>query len=116
MTKMTDLQIAGICHEANRHYCRQLGDLTQRKWKNAEEWQRASAIKGVKFHRENPNAPAFATHEEWKEEKVRDGWVYGEVKDTDKKTHPCIVPFEKLPVDQQRKDVLFSAIVKALRD
>lgn len=48
------------------------------------------------------------------EEKVNDGWVYGEVKDADKKTHPCIVPYNELPEFQKKKDHLFIAIVKAL--
>ena len=49
------------------------------------------------------------------EDKVKDGWVYGEVKDTIAKTHPCLVPFEQLPEFQQKKDKLFRAIVNALK-
>jgi hypothetical protein len=37
------------------------------------------------------------------EEKVKDGWVYGEVKDVEAKTHPCIVPFDALSVEQTDK-------------
>jgi hypothetical protein len=47
-------------------------------------------------------------------EKVDNGWVFGEVKDAEAKTHPCIVPFEQLPVEQQAKDYLFKGIVHAL--
>jgi hypothetical protein len=46
---------------------------------------------------------------------IKDGWVYGEVKDAEKKTHPCLVPFDQLPLFQQKKDKLFCAIVDALR-
>ena len=49
------------------------------------------------------------------QEKINDGWVYGEVKDAEKKTHPCIVPFEELPEFQQKKDALFCAIVDSLK-
>jgi hypothetical protein len=51
-------------------------------------------------------------------EKVAAGWVYGEVKDPDAKppTHPCIVPFEELPPEQQFKDVLFKTIVAGSAD
>jgi len=49
-------------------------------------------------------------------DKVSDGWIYGSEKDADLKMHPCIVPFEDLPAEQQAKDVLFRAVVKALMD
>lgn len=29
--------------------------------------------------------------------KIADGWKYGEAKDPEAKTHPCLVPFDKLP-------------------
>jgi hypothetical protein len=48
-------------------------------------------------------------------QKVRDGWVYGELKDPDATppTHHCMVPFDELPKVQQIKDALFRAIVHA---
>lgn len=108
-------EIAKVCHEANRAWCAINGDTTQRPWSLAESWQRDSAIKGVEFALANPGAGDSAQHEAWMADKVRDGWVYGEVKDAEAKTHPCIVPFDQLPEFQQRKDVLFRAIVNAFR-
>jgi hypothetical protein len=107
-------QIARICHEANASYCDSLGDHSQTSWNEAPEWQRESAIKGVEFHLANRDASASASHESWLKEKVDNGWVFGEVKDAEAKTHPCIVPFEQLPVEQQAKDYLFKGIVHAL--
>jgi len=66
------------------------------------------------FHRENPNANASHSHEQWLKEKRDNGWKYGPVKDPDKKEHPCFVPFDKLPREQQAKDYLFKAIVNSL--
>jgi|LauGreDrversion4_2_1035121.scaffolds.fasta_scaffold204311_7 hypothetical protein len=109
------LAIAKACHQANKAWCESDGDLSQNNWEDAESWQRDSAISGVKFRLENPDAPASAMHDNWSKEKVDDGWVYGEVKDVEKKTHPCLVPFEELPLFQQKKDKLFSAIVDALK-
>ena len=43
-----------------------------------------------------------------------DGWTYGEVKDPARKTHPTLLPFGGLPAEQQLKDRLFIAIVRAL--
>lgn len=106
--------IAKACHEANRVWCQANGDNSQKHWEEAEQWQRDSAINGVKYKLDNPDAPASAQHDAWSKEKIEQGWVYGEVKDAEKKTHPCLVPFEHLPEFQQKKDKLFQAIVEAL--
>lgn len=94
--------------------CVALGDLSQPGWASAPEWQRKSAITGVEFNLANPDAPASASHESWLAEKERDGWKYGEVKNAEKKEHPCFVPYDQLPKEQQAKDHLFKAIVAAL--
>lgn len=107
--------IAVVCHEANKAWCETNGDLTQKKWEEAEQWQRDSAIAGVKFRVLNPDAKHDAQHNAWMQDKINDGWVYGDVKDAEKKTHPCIVPFDRLPDFQQKKDALFCAIVDALK-
>jgi hypothetical protein len=85
------------------------------KWDDAPDWQRNSAIEGIKFHLQNPDAGDSVSHDNWMKQKIKEGWVYGEVKDPEKKTHPCIVPFDQLPEFQQKKDALFRAIVHALK-
>lgn len=109
------LFIAMACHEANKAWCESVGDYSQKHWHEAEEWQRESAVKGVQFRLDNPNASESAQHDSWMAEKVAAGWVYGETKDAEAKTHPCIVPFHELPEHQQKKDKLFCAIVDALK-
>lgn len=104
---------AQFCHEANRAYCESLGDHSQPKWEDAPEWQKSSAILGVSFHFTNPTADASASHQSWFEEKQRDGWSYGPVKDPENKKHPCFVPFKELPIEQQIKDHVFRSAVHA---
>ncbi len=111
---MEIIEIAAVCHEANRAYCKGLGDNSQPAWDEAPEWQKSSAVDGVKFRQENPNAPDSASHDRWFDHKKADGWTYGAVKDPERKTHPCMVPFRDPPPEQQRKDRLFGAIVGAL--
>ena len=106
-------QIAQICHETNRAYCLAIGDHSQVPWDEAPEWQRKSAIDGVR-HATDPTATPADSHNNWLREKRLEGWVYGEEKSVDRKEHPCMVPFEQLPEDQQRKDVLFLAVSRAL--
>ena len=112
---MLNDQIAKVCHEANRAYCATIGDDSQVAWADAPDWQKDSAIKGVSFCLDNPDAPASANHESWLEVKRADGWTYGPVKDAEKKEHPCFIPYEGLPVEQRKKDALFKAIVAALK-
>ena len=111
---MTTEQIAQVAHEANKAYCQAIGDNSQLSWSEAPEWQKESALLGVKLHTNNPLAGAEASHVSWVKKKLADGWVYGEVKDAEVKTHPCIVTFAALPKEQQLKDYLFRAVVHAL--
>lgn len=110
---MTVEQIAQLAHETNRAYCAILGDDSQVPWSDAPEWQRDSAMNGVRLHLENPNAGPDDSHKSWYAEKEAAGWVFGPVKDATLKTHPCMVPYEQLPVEQQVKDYLFRGIVHA---
>jgi len=114
MMTITIDDIACVCHEANRAYCLALGDYSQAPWDFAPLWQRKSAINGVQFHVKNPDSKASHSHECWLAEKRADGWKYGPVKDPAKKEHPCFVPFEGLPPEQQAKDALFIGIVRSL--
>lgn len=107
--------IARICHEANRALClTQVDDSGQVKWCDAPKWQVDSAMNGVCFTINNPSAPQSALHDNWMKVKIEDGWVYGVTKNEFKKTHPCLVHFDKLPPAQQAKDRLFCAIVESL--
>lgn len=105
-------QIARVCHEANRGYCESIGDFSQVEWSKAPDWQQQSAIEGVQ--RAMEGATLEELHASWSEAKRRDGWVYGDIKDAENKTHPCLVPYDELPIEQRRKDALFLAVVNAL--
>lgn len=112
---MNSLNIARVCHEVNRAYCAALGDHSQPSWEDAPGWQRQSAITGVNFTIENPDAPPSASHDSWLAEKRADGWKFGPVKNPDAKEHPCFVPYEELPTEQKAKDYIFQAVVRALQ-
>lgn len=112
---MNNQEIARVCHQVNKAYCESLGDTSQPEWEDAPEWQKESAILGVELHQSGDHGPE-ASHESWMKQKVDDGWSYGEVKDPAAKTHPCLVPFEDLPQEQQAKDFIFRAVVHALTD
>jgi hypothetical protein len=105
---------AKICHEANRALCEAFGDTSQVPWERAPAWQKNSSIDGVWLHFEGDHGPE-ASHAAWMKSKLDEGWVYGPTKDPEAKTHPCLVPFDQLPREQQAKDYVFRAIATALR-
>lgn len=108
------LAVAAICHEANRALCERLGDTSQVSFIDAPAWQRDSAVNGVQFCLQNPDAPPSANHESWLKQKEEEGWKYGPIKNVEAKEHPCFVPYEELPDAQKAKDYLFKAIVSGL--
>jgi hypothetical protein len=113
--KMTVTDIAQVAHEINKEYCLAMGDSSQLPWDEAPAWQKESAVLGVMFHVENPNAGPDASHNSWMEQKIVTGWKFGLTKDPENKYHPCIVPFEQLPKEQQFKDYLFRQVVHSLK-
>ena len=112
--KLSLEKIAETCHEANRAYCLALGDTSQPSWTDAPDWQRTSAVSGVKHAIENPAAKPSDSHESWLKEKREAGWKYGPVKDPEKKEHPCFIEYEALPAEQKAKDFIFLAIARTL--
>jgi hypothetical protein len=106
--------IAQVCHEANRAYCASIGDNSQPPWSEAPEWQRTSAVNGVKHALAHPDAQPSDSHHSWLAEKAAAGWKLGPTKNPETKEHPCMVPYEQLPKEQRRKDALFLAVVRAL--
>lgn len=106
--------IAKVCHEVNRVYCQSLGDNSQPTWNDAPEWQKHSAQEGVRAIFRNPATTPEQSHEGWTALKVAEGWVYGPEKNAELKTHPCLVPYSELPREQQTKDALFGAVVRAM--
>lgn len=113
---MTDLieTAARTAHEVNRAYCVSLGDHSQPPWAQAPSWQRDSALAGIRAIKANPAITPAESHAGWFDLKAKDGWVHGATKDPDKKTHPCMVPYDKLPEDQKVKDALFGAVARGV--
>lgn len=43
-------------------------------------------------------------HEVWAKARISQGWTYGKQRDDEKKTHPCLVPYEDLPEEEKEYD------------
>ena len=47
-------------------------------------------------------------HECWAQQRIADGWRYGEKRDDAMKLHPCLVPYEQLTEEEKEYDRLTS--------
>lgn len=43
-------------------------------------------------------------HEVWAETRLSQGWTYGEQRNDELKTHPCLIPYEELPEEEKEYD------------
>jgi len=115
MNNYTDEQIlaaAKAAHECNRAFCVAIGDNSQLPWEFAEQWQKDSALNGVKgvINGDGPEQ----SHVTWCNEKYEAGWKFGPIKDAAKKEHPCLVDYDQLPFHQKAKDHVYVAVVKGV--
>ncbi len=44
------------------------------------------------------------THDVWAAGRVSQGWIYGEERNDEKKTTPCLVPYSELPESEKDYD------------
>jgi len=49
-------------------------------------------------------AMAKNVHETWAQERINQGWTYGEMRDDTLKHHPCLVAYEELPEEEKIYD------------
>jgi hypothetical protein len=111
-TALTPLQIAQVIHAANLAYRANIGEEPGVAWERLDSDMQETIVHGVKVAQEGNDAEEL--HRQWVMVKEVQGWTYGPEKDAIKKTHPQLVPYANLDLDQRRKDSLFLAIVGAL--
>jgi hypothetical protein len=111
---LTCEDIAAICHTANNVLKTRLGEKPDPAWEEASQDQRQATMIGVGRHLAFSSITPKESHFIWCRSMQDQGWSYGPVKDAEKKTHPLLVPFEKLSPQDQAKDVLFVATVNAM--
>lgn len=92
---------AQINHEIIIEMQKMIGDPVVPSWDDAPEWMKQSTRDGLSNHATS----AEHNHALWMTDRVNDGWVYGETKDEEAKTHPCLIPYAEVPIEQRLKDV-----------
>lgn len=47
---------------------------------------------------------AEQVHDVWSAGRIAEGWIYGEERNDNNKTHPCLVPYSDLPESEREYD------------
>ena len=63
----------------------------------------------------NRNSDPESLHDEWVKAYEKMGWIYGEKRDTEAKTHPDMVPYGELGTLERDKDAVFVALCEIAR-
>jgi len=107
--------IARVVHAAQRELQIIQGDpVPAAPWDEADDYQAEQAVAGVQAVLADRDITPERHHQLWVERMRAAGWTYGQEKSKERKTHPTLMPWSALPVEQQLKDQLFIAIVRAL--
>lgn len=43
-------------------------------------------------------------HEVWGRQRINDGWKWGPERNDQKRTHPCLIPYDELPESEKEYD------------
>ena len=109
---MNILHAAKCAHEAIRECNESIMDFSVVPWDEAPQNIKDSAIDGVKYLIANPNATGKDMHDNWIKFKLADGWRYGPEKNAAAKTHPSLVPYDKINAHERMKDDIFISVVR----
>jgi hypothetical protein len=85
-------------------------------WEDTDEGYRQGLVAGVQNYVDNAELTPEQDHASWLEQKLADGWTYGEAPDVDAKLHPLVRPFAELSPEQRAKSILPHVVVHALKD
>ncbi len=111
-TALSILQLASFAAAAVAQFIAAMGG--PRPAPESDE-QQAAAEEGVKYRLANPGASVEAQHAAWCRDKKRLGWKYDATRSDEKKTHPNLVDFKKLPDLERARVRLFANTVDALK-
>lgn len=108
---MEDLVVEACARVANDVFAVGAGDMPS--WDSASPDQKATARASVRALLAGRTPEQW--HKEWVDEKRKDGWLFGDVNDEERKRHPNIRPYRDLPAEQRMLDDMFVAAVRATR-
>ncbi|MCK4786541.1 MAG: hypothetical protein KAV87_22470 [Desulfobacteraceae bacterium] len=107
-------EIARVAYEAYAAYGRLLGDDYHLSWEEAGEDLQAIVLVTVERYLKNPELTVEEGHNQWVAEMLANDWVFAEDKSVDLKTHPLLVAYDELSVEQQAKSHILKSIITSM--
>ena len=112
----TLVDIAQECHNKNNELMMMNGEEQNGNWDSLDRHTKFINLKSVIKALENPDLTAKDMHDEWMNNKIADGWKYGDVKDPELKTHPLIIDYDLMKDVDKMKDQIFIDVCNKYRE
>jgi len=111
-------EITKIIYEATRFEAKWSGrSIVPEPWEERDEAFRNQMTKVVEEYFKMDKLPTpEEAHDSWVKAYEKMGWKYGEKRDPVFKTHPDMVPFNELSLDEREKDAIFLAFIYVLKE
>ena len=106
-----DLKLAQVAVEVDRCVCQAAGADLPKPWADMTEEERGHVVSAVVSFRSDEKCTPETLHEDWLKKMKEEGWDFGAF-DEEKKTHPLMLPYTKLPMLQVLRDALFLSSVR----
>ena len=115
---MNNEEIAAVCYSVIKEYSLSLEDPSRYPpsftYHYLDKNIRDGYEKAIQEIKDGTRKSPEELHKKWCEDRFKDGWTFGEYKNVEKKTHPCLVDYKDLSKREKVKDTIFLEITKAL--
>lgn len=104
---------AKIAHDAIRRLLTTFGD-TYPAWEDLGGETRVAFMLQVRHRLEHPDEPVEQTHDQWKDQRVKDGWKYGSQFSDEALTDPLLVPWRNLSEIAKSRYRLLASVIASV--
>lgn len=109
----TTEQIAKTVHAAN-NVLKKMNKEKEEAWEDMSDDRKIRMMDAIDLVLTQDTTPK-QMHDVWLKNMKEMGYKYGTKIDHDKKLHPCLVSYAKLPAIQKSKDDMFRAIILSFK-
>lgn len=104
------LLLSKLCYETIRGYSESIGETHLNKWSETSDCIKEFVIQEVLYNLSNEDVPVEITHTRWCEYMRKEGWIFGESIDYNKKEHYNLLDYNELKIEQKSKYHIFRTL------